>query len=280
MSNLEQNFVAVIDNLDLPDVDLVDDVLDQIAATNARAGNSPDNSRRADRRRRMLVAVAATAALVMALTLTVTPVGEAVANWFGIGATAFDVDDRHDGGAADTAPPPTEADGDSTPGSNQSDPVPPPPSLSEDALGDPVEPMPAVTAVASLGPPDAVFDHAGRGRSFLWRDVDGSPVVLSARRTESVLSTKTLAAADQVEFLSIRTEPDEQPPMPAVWISEPHELNVAVDGMNLELAFSAGPVLIWIDNDVELRLEGVADKGRALALAAETTRGTQLLAAE
>ena len=262
MNDLQAAFADAIEHLELPDVDLTPAVLDRIAtdrATSDRtAGASPAAEPGSRIRRAVLVGVVAVA--VLGVTLAVTPAGQAVADWFGIGSTAFEIDD----------PGAVEEDGSGGADSSTLD------------LGQPVLPIPDVVPIESLGPPNAVFDHARRGRTYVWNTGTGSEIRLSARSTTgSTLAIKSLASADDVEFLTVEVpnEPGVPRPYPGVWIGAPHTLSYPVEGLDLELIVDAGPVLIWVnvDDDVELRLEGATGKADAVALAAEVTEGTELL---
>ncbi len=71
--------------------------------------------------------------------------------------------------------------------------------------------------------------------------------------------------------------------MPALWIAEPHLLSF--DGSNDRSGlrgdtYLSGPVLIWVEDEIQYRLEGVEDRTRALDLAARIDAGTDLLPAE
>ncbi len=259
MNNLEEAFADVIENLDLPEVDLTSAVLDGIesgpdagvgssapaATTGAVSGTGPS--------RWMVMAAAATVVFAVGLALATTTAGRTVAAWFGIGATAFEVDEPGESvGAVETG------------------------------FGAAVEPVPDVVPIESLGRPDAVFDDVRRGRTYLWTAEDGGELRLSARSSAgSTLAIKSLASADDVEFLTVEVpnEPGVPRPYPGVWIGAPHTLSYPVDGLDLELIVDAGPVLIWVnvDDDVELRLEGAEGKAEALRYATQISEGTELL---
>ncbi len=260
MNDLQEAFVDVIEHLDLPATDLVAGVLDSLES--AEPSDAPGGELRpdADGRRLAPALAAALAVAVVALVAVATPVGQAVADWFGIGATAFEVDTDPDRRSPST----TESS-----------------SLGID-LGEQVVPTPSIVPIESLGPADAVFDDPRRGRTFVWGDGPGAPLRLSARSiTTSTLAIKSLAAEEDVEFVTIvaPNEPFVDRPLPGVWIGAPHTLSYPVEGLDLELTVDAGPVLIWVDGDVELRLEGTAGQAEAMTLAAETVEGTELLPA-
>ena len=148
-------------------------------------------------------------------------------------------------------------------------------------LGEPVVPTPDIVPIRSLGRPDAVYDHPRRGRTYVW-DRWTEPLVLSARSTAtSTWAVKSLAAEDDVEFftLSVPNEPFAPRSLVAAWVGAPHKLSYPVEGLDLELSVDAGPVLIWVDGDVELRLEGAAGRDEAVGLAVETLEGTKLIPA-
>ena len=107
------------------------------------------------------------------------------------------------------------------------------------------------------------------------------PLLLSARSTTtSTWAVKSLAAEDDVEFftLSVPNDPFAPRSLVAAWVGAPHKLSYPVEGLDLELSVDAGPVLIWVDDDVELRLEG-AGRDEAVRLAVEASEGTELLPA-
>ena len=104
MNDLQEAFVDVIDHLDLPEVDLTPAVLARIAQEpidGARDEVEPGGPG-IRTRGAMLVGVALVVAL--GLVMATTPAGRAVADWFGIGTTAFEVDESGDdeSGAATT----------------------------------------------------------------------------------------------------------------------------------------------------------------------------------
>ncbi|MDH3293237.1 MAG: hypothetical protein OER95_02825 [Acidimicrobiia bacterium] len=253
MDPVAATFVAVIDRLDLPDVNLVDDVLERLVEFGVQAGDGGRHNRFGWGLRLAAVVVVLVATLTV---LVMSPVGEAVADWLGIGATGIVIEEGRETGSRDESSP----------------------STGEGHLGRLVVPRPAGTPIPSLGPPDAVHDHPFRGRSYLWQHVVGRRVVLSARPTDSPLSLKSLAAADDVEFLNVDRQPGaaSERTMVGVWIDAPHQLSLPVEGLDLDLTLVAGPVLIWVDGKVELRLEGANDRQQALALAAEIVDGTSL----
>ncbi len=256
-ADLESRFVDVMSRLDLPETDMVADVLGRI-----NDGNEAQPTEPVGRCLPRLTLTAAAAAAVLAVGLAAfTPVGPAVADWFGIGATGFEVD-----GGTDRTDGTDSGEG----GTN-------------DFAAAPGAPLPDFAPIESLGRPDNVVDHPQRGRTYIWDDGAGNQVHLSARIADgSILSVKSLAAAEDVEFVTI--SPAHQSPsedqLPGVWIGAPHELRFPVDGLDLELTVDSGPVLIWVDDDVELRLEGAPGKAEALTWAAETVEGTRLAAAE
>lgn len=285
MNDLQAPFVDAIDHLDLPDIDLTAAVLDRINADDLDADDRdpdpdphPDPDPDVDGREdgdgsssssTWLPALLGAAAMAaVGLIVATTPVGEAVADWFGIGSTAFEIeepDDNSGAGGADGLGDAGDADRDATPD-----------------LGRQVLPVPDIVPIESLGRPDAVFDDSRRGRTFVWDTGDGSRLRLSARSTaESTLAIKSLASADDVEFLTVHVpnEPGVARPYPAVWVGAPHTLSFPVDGLDLELTVDAGPVLIWVNDDdgVELRLEGAGGRDEAVGYASQVSEGTELL---
>lgn len=272
MNDLQDPFVDVIEHLDLPDVDLVPAVLERLAADEAAETGTGDGQRSSSW---LPALVGAAAVLAVGLIVVITPVGQAVADWFGIGATVFEVDDSNgedlgiQDGPGDTASEPAETTAST--------------AVSADSLGVPVEPVPDIVPIESLGRPDAVFDDARRGRTFVWNDNGtGSVLRLSVRSTfKPAWSVKSLASESDVEFLTVEVPVADglTRPEPGVWISAPHKLTYPVDGLDLELTIDSGPVLLWVHDDIEFRLEGAGDKAEALTLAAQTRPGTELLPA-
>lgn len=267
MNDLRDSFVDVIGELDLPEGDLVPGVLDRI---------DPTVRLEAPRERGRLLPVLAglAAVLVILLTAVATPVGDAVADWFGIGATTIEVDPDAD--------PVLDRDEAETDGEDS--------SSSEEStfvdLGERVVPVPDVSPIESLGGPDAVFDDPRRGRTYVWDRSSGSgsdsALRLSVRSTfEPAWSVKSLASEEDVEFLTVNVATSDglSRPEPGVWISAPHRLTYPVDGLDLELTIDAGPVLLWVHDDIEFRLEGAVDKTEAATLAEQTVPGTDLLPA-
>lgn len=265
MNDLKEAFVDAVEHLDLPDVDVTAAVLDRISTGDvdplgshpddgAPAATSPDASARIGRP----ALVGAALVLALGLILAVTPAGRAVADWFGIGATVFEVDDsdadeKGSGGADDAS----TAD-----------------------LGRRIQPAPDIVPIESLGQPDAVFDDPRRGRTYVWDDGGGQALRLSVRSTDtSSWAVKSLAAEDDVELftLEVPNEPFAPRSLMAAWVGAPHTLTYPVEGLDLELRVDAGPVLIWVEDSVELRFEGAVGKDEAVGYAIETLEGTELL---
>lgn len=280
MNDLQEVFVDAVEHLELPDVDLTAAVLDRISTD---AVDSHPNGGVTEAASPAMVtdpdvgigrvAMAGAALLVaLGLILVVTPAGRAVADWFGIGATVFEVDEPEVGENPELGENPEagensagDADGAST--------------LD---LGRHIQPTPDVVPIESLGQPDAVFDDPRRGRTYVWNTVTGGQLRLSVRSTtESTIAVKSLASADDVEFLTVEmpTESGVSRPFSGVWVGAPHTLSYPVEGLDLELTLDAGPVLIWVnaDDDIEFRLEGAATKDEAVGLANEILAGTELL---
>jgi len=280
MNQLETDFVDVIDGLDLPDVDLASAVIERIdRAENDIALVRPGGTR--DRRAAWfgaqptgLSAVAAAVALIVltaAAVLALTPAGQAVADWLGIGSTGVEIIDGTGDGDAD--------DGESgvQPGSNNdggADQL----SIDTDSLGDEVRDS-AADPISSVGPPEAVFDDSRRGRSYYWQPEAGAALLLSVRSTKAALAIKSVVGAEGVEFLTLGADEsdDSAEGLPALWIGDPHGLRYPGDevDLNLEMTLLSGPVLIWLDAEVEYRLEGVADRTTATDLAREVMAGVE-----
>lgn len=134
MTPLSEAFADTIDQLEVPERDLVASVLDEIGETHAG-------------QRRLMLALAAAVVVVIGFVLIAEPARTAVADWLGIGATGVER-------------VPVLSDGET--GS-------PPVSLGEPVdLGTEIDPLPA------LGLPEAVFDEpngVGRGRHYSWPGV-------------------------------------------------------------------------------------------------------------
>lgn len=265
MMPLEDRFVRAIEDLDLPEVDLVDAVLAEVAARPAgreRRGFRPfaRPARPWSAPPRLAWALAAALLVATAAVLFVEPARTTVANWFGIGATRVDTD---------PAVPPVTTDSAPT----GSDPAPAPATA---ALGTPVE----ITAdpIPLLGPPTAAYDRpVARGRAYTWpADGDrpalpGSDIgtLLSVRSVDGPIDVKTVLH-DDVRVVVVDVD---GVPVPALWLDGTHELLAA----GAAEPVLAERVLLWQVGGVQYRLESELELTEALRLAAAVEGGTGLL---
>ncbi|WUD73624.1 hypothetical protein OG937_19010 [Streptomyces sp. NBC_00510] len=175
---------------------------------------------------------AALCGLLVVLVLT-PPVRAAVADWFGFGGVVVHRDP--------SARPSTGA----------------PPPVRGDA------PLDGAYVPAELGEPDGVsVVDGGRVLSMSWR-VDGRTVRLDQfRATIDVVFLKTVG--DAVEWVDLGPGSDY-----GVWFAEPHYVRlVDPDGRaRREPPRTAGATLVWQRGQTTLRLEGVPDLARAVAVA-------------
>lgn len=253
---LEARFVAAVDELELPETNLLDGVLAQVKA---RPAPITQIGRRQYRR-----AVAAIAACLVAVCLAVTPVRDAVAGWFGIGATTVVVDpqldadqlvedvERGEGGGLDA--------GHDTSSDSQFSPIP------------------------SLGRPSLVLDHPEvQGRTFGWTAAPDFPplagsqlgVVLYVRPVAGIVESKQLPVEGPVvEPVDVRVpHSGSDVAVSGLWFDGPHQ---SIRAASPSPVF-ADRVLLWVNGGVQYRLE--ADRGLEpmLELAAEIEEGTELL---
>ncbi|MFJ5218304.1 hypothetical protein ACIP98_26740 [Streptomyces sp. NPDC088354] len=168
---------------------------------------------------------------VLAVLVLTPPVRAAVSDWFGFGGVAV----RHDPSA--------------TPGAGS-----PPPVRGH-------APLDGAFVPAALGEPDGVaVTDGGRVLSMTWRR-DGRTIRLDQFRASiDVVFLKTTGSA--AEWVEVGGEF-------AMWFAEPHYVRlVDPDGRTRrEPPRAAGPTLLWQRGQVTLRLEGVPDRARALAIA-------------
>jgi len=191
---------------------------------------------------RVGTAVLAGALLVL---LLVSPAGAAVRQWLGFGAVVV---------VQEQAPPPSAV---------------PPPSAPTGTGGSQMSLAQARAAVpfalgvpASLGPPTLVtVSGDARLASMTWSD-----------GTTTIRLDQIGGAADpyfvkryysDIEFTEVHGRE-------ALWLIRPHPIVVlAPDGEEIVAsARQSGPVLLWQSSGVTLRLEGVQDQERAVAIAA------------
>ncbi len=285
MTSIEDRFVRTVADLDLPDGDLVEPVLRALAADEASRSSAVRGP--ASKWGRLsapgpgLMAAAVVVVVVVGLVLAVSPAGRAVAGWLGVGATAVEVEVERspDGGTGIGAGSGTE---DGTDTEDESGPIDgdelgqdgPEQDLerSIEALGSAVAPDPSVLPIPSLGPPQRVFDHAVRGRSYVWDDtVAEGPVLLSVREVDGAeLAVKSVAGEVGVELVTVESGVG---PVAGLWIDGDHRLAVGSGA----LPVAAGKVLLWEVEGIELRLEGDLGLQAVLDLAGTVETGTELL---
>jgi hypothetical protein len=217
--------------LDLPDVDLVDGVLARLPA------DGSVSRRRGPR----LVVAAAVVVAVLAAVLAFEPSRDALAHWFGIGATVV-----RRVPATDMPVPRTRPD-----------------------LGAAVPLRPGDAPLPALGPPVAAYLRAPDIRSYAWPPSPDLPAlagsdlgaVLSVRPVGGDPVTKLVPVGDPVEGVSIGGAL-------GLWIPGDHVL-LGPDGTPT----GAQRVLLWVKGEREYRLETNLDRARAVALA-EKVAGT------
>lgn len=245
MSDLGTRIQSAIEELDVPDVDLVKPVLAQL-----QLGSAPDRARRPQ-----LVFALAAVVLVLVGIVAIAPAREAVANWLGIGATEIQPVEQLElpetSSVDSLGDPPATADGD------------------EIAMPNPIP---------SLGEPTGVFDDENRGRSYTWPAADGLSaianseiaVVLSVRPADRVLSLKQVFADDEFGEVQFPTFADGRV---GFWIGGQHVL--VTSGSSRPVA--ANQVLLWVVDDVEFRLETALALPEVMVLAEQVRNGTDLL---
>jgi len=143
-------------------------------------------------------------------------------------------------------------------------------NLAKDAVDFPVSLPPALVQYD----PALVFlsDQPFGGRvSFVWTSPDdpGNPALLLTEfhaDPNREFIEKLVFGGDDVQKVSVNGER-------GYWISSPHEVNyLDEDGIPFsDQSRLAGPVLVWTQGDVTLRLEGVSNLQQALAIARATT---------
>ncbi|NOX29492.1 MAG: hypothetical protein GXP35_05510 [Actinobacteria bacterium] len=242
MISLEERIAAAFDDLDVPETDLVDAVLSELGSPAARPTG--------ERTRRLLLAAAA-AVVVVASVLAVAPAREAVARWFGIGATRVEV--------VPTAPTTDVTSRD----------------VSDMLQGDIV--VVDVNPIPELGPPSSVIEDDGR-RHYTWVATDDQPpigntglgVVLSVRSIDGEVDLKQPSVDVGAEIGSINVD---EVLVAGLWIDGTHEFLAAGSSSPV----LAEKVLIWVVEGVQYRLETNLDLAEALAVAEMVHGGTELL---
>lgn len=259
MTALQDRFVAALDDLDLPQRQLVDPVLSEIV----RSQHQPTRLLWWQGQGRRLSGAGSLAIFTIAVLagslaiLTIAPARQAMAGWLGVGSTKV------------TVVPPT-----SSPATSSSS-LP----LSAESLGGDVES--SADPIPFLGPPDAVLDHPDRGRSYTWAASQALPplgntdigLVLSVRPDDGELFSAVKSVSQDVGVELVLVEVGDGAPVPGLWIGDTHEL----------IAGSSSPpvvaerVLLWVADEIEYRLETALGLAEALDLASSIQGGTNLL---
>lgn len=235
--------------VDPPSADLVIDVLARIAplpspAPRSGAGQRLARLANASRRHRR-AATAVAVALLLAL-VAVSPAGAKIAEWLGIGAVQIVPDPAQQTEPAEPA------------GAN---------GFAEVTLDQARAQVTfALVVPAELGPPLRVMVNPDRTVvSMVWTSGDpaepGPPVRLDqiAGRPDYAVVKRY---ADDIDFTQVGDAD-------AFWLRVPHPLAYidANGAVHSERSRIAGPTLIWTDDRVTLRLEGVAAMDRAMQIA-------------
>jgi hypothetical protein len=186
------------------------------------------------------VAVVAATALVVTLALT-PPVRATVADWLGLGVVV------RPGPSVPSGTPPAAAG-----------------SLTLKEAARLVQFTPVVPR--ALGTPDNV-DVASDGRllSLSWTTAGGTRRLDEFEGRLAPLFVKTVGREGGAEYVDLDGRL-------ALWFPRPHEVALvdATGAEHTESARPAGPTLVWESSGVTLRLEGVADKERAIEIARST----------
>jgi hypothetical protein len=168
--------------------------------------------------------------LLVVLVLT-PPVRASVADWFGFGGVVVRRDPSATPGPG--APPPVRGHA----------------------------PLDGAYVPAELGEPDGVtVADGGRVLSMSWQVGGGTVRLDQFRATIDMIFVKKAGAA--VEW--VKVEGDD-----GMWFAEPHFVQlVDPEGRSRrEAPRTAGPTLVWQRGGTTLRLEGVPDRARAIAIA-------------
>lgn len=256
MRALQDRFVAALDDLDLPQRQLVHPVLAEIVRPERQPARSPWWQGEV---RRLGIAFALAVSVVSLTILAVAPARHAVAGWLGIGSTKVDV------------VPPT-----SSPVSGSSSRSP-----SAESLGADVES--SADPIPGLGVPDAVLDQPDRGRSYTWEASQSLPplantdigLVLSVRPGNEGLFSDVKSVGQDVDVDFVLVEVGDESPVTGLWIGGTHELVAGPSSPSVV----AERVLLWVADDIEYRLETGLSLAEALDLASSIQGGTDLLPA-
>lgn len=100
--------------------------------------------------------------------------------------------------------------------------------------------------------------------------IEASPGFVALGWDGSVRLEQFKAEVSPMYVKKYYTQLEQVPSIDGYWFSGPHEL-VLVDKAGAErVVRAAGPTLVWVRGEVTFRLEGVADKARAVQLAEGT----------
>lgn len=238
--------------LELPDFELTDAVLARLVDDPVPADRRWSSRPMAvldwlRRRWRAAVAVLIGGMIVVGAG---TPVGAAVARWFGIGGVVIDVAAPNSTGQA-TPKPPVSSAGTSASAAS---------AMTLDRAAASVGFAPLLPT--ELGAPDQIevsADH--RVLSLLWTSGPDGPLRLDEfAGSPSPVFYKQYAG--EVQIVEVAGEE-------AIWLPNPHEL-IYVDAdqrEHTESARTAAQTLVWLHGTLTLRLEGGLTKGRALQIA-------------
>jgi|GEM_PF-3186801 len=247
MITLAERFIAALDDMAVPERDLVEPAL---AAVNAEASVLPLRRRMRSKR---VTTMAAALLLALVATVAISPMREAVADWFGIGATqvVFDpTDDLSSLSQTSVA------------------------ALQGRTVDSALNPLPGFEA------PAAVFDLEDvRGRTYVWSVRENRPalgdtdigVMLTGRSVDGAQATKRLVTEGVPEpvLIAVDTGAD----LNGLWIADAHEFTA---GGTDRPALSSS-VLLWTSGTTQFRLEANLDLEAMTSLAASVDLGTDLL---
>jgi hypothetical protein len=100
--------------------------------------------------------------------------------------------------------------------------------------------------------------------------VEASPGFVALGWSGAVRLEQFRAEVSPLYVKKYYTQLERVPEVEGYWFSQPHEL-VLIDAAGAErVVRAAGPTLVWVRGGVTFRLEGVADKARAVRLALGT----------
>lgn len=285
MTDVEQAIAATIDELDLPESDLVGRVLAELSeAPTTTTGRLTEGGWRLPALGRGFgpprpaVALAGSFLLVVLALLVLEPARSAVADILGFGATRIE-----QGSDSSIAPRPTTSSTSANPATSTNPAISATPATSASSL-DP-ENLGAengANPIPSLGAPSITDGTIGARRRYLWPSSERFPalggsnagVILEVRTVSGPADLKSLGGQPGVEFVTIDVESGE---VLALWIPADHQRTLNEESERSE-AVDVGPTLTWTVEDLQYRLEADISKAQVVALAAEVTGGTELLA--